>query len=76
MLDLEGGTVAEVVGAFGNVAPPADQVKVRTEIERFLAGHGDNRNAAFDTTFRPDVIPAALLGSTRAFLEEIRDLLG
>lgn len=74
--DLEGGTVVEVVGAFRNVTPLTAQTKVRTEIERFLVAHGDHLDEEFEATFRPDVIPAALSGSTRAFLEEVRRLLG
>lgn len=74
--DLEGGTVVEVVGAFRNVTPLAHQTKVRIEIECFLAAHRDNLDEAFEATFRPGVVPAALSVSTRAFLEEIRELLG
>ena len=73
--DLVGNTVAEIIHAFQDVAPAAEQEQVRAEIERFLGEHGDDLERAFETTFRPDIIPSAFSGSTRAFLEEIRDLL-
>jgi hypothetical protein len=56
--------------------PQTAQAKVRSDVTRFLAAHPDDLERGFETTFRPDIIPSALSGSTRGFLEEIRDLLG
>jgi hypothetical protein len=74
--DLVGNTVVEIMHAFRDVTPLAEQAKLKDEIARFLATHGDDLDDAFERTFRPDIIPAAFSGSTRGFLEEIRDLLG
>lgn len=69
--DLEGGTVSEVMNSFRVMTPIADQMKLKSEIGRFLDEHPDDLDEAFEATFRPDVIPSALSGSTRAFLEEV-----
>jgi hypothetical protein len=73
--DIVGNTVAEIIRAFQDVTPRAEQAELRVEIERFLAEHGDDLDEAFEATFKPSIIPSAFSGSTRAFLEEIRDLL-
>jgi hypothetical protein len=73
--DLVGNTVAEIMAAFREVTPREEQFRLKTELVRFLGEHGNDLDEAFETTFRPDVIPSAFSGSTRAFLEEIRDLL-
>ena len=73
--DLVGNTVAEIMSAFCEVTPRDEQIDLKAEIARFLEEHGDDLEEAFEKTFRPDVIPSAFSGSTRAFLEEIRDLL-
>jgi hypothetical protein len=73
--DIVGDTVSEIVRAFREVTPLAEQAELRAEIERFLAEHPEDLEEAFDATFKPSVIPSAFSGSTRAFLEEIRDLL-
>lgn len=73
--DLHGGTVSEVMNSFRAVTPIADQMKLKSEIGQFLDEHPDDLDEAFEAMFRPDVIPSALSGSTRAFLEELRVLL-
>jgi hypothetical protein len=73
--DLVGNTVAEIMLAFRKVTPPEEQLVLKTEVVRFLSEHGSDLDEAFEMTFRPDIIPSAFSGSTRAFLEEIRDLL-
>lgn len=73
--DIEGETVPEIVRAFRGVTPLGEQKKLRSDIERFLAEHPEDLDGAFEEAFNPDVIPSILSGSTRAFLEEIRDLL-
>ena len=73
--DIEGETVAEVVAAYRSSSPSAAQTEVRRDIESFLRDHGDDLDAQFESTFKPDVIASALSGSTRALLEEIHALL-
>ncbi len=73
--DMEGETVAEIVAAFLNVTSAVEKEALRADIERFLAEHTSQLDAAFEAVFQPDVLPGALSGSTRAFLEEIRELL-
>ncbi|PIE83378.1 MAG: hypothetical protein CSA09_00410 [Candidatus Contendobacter odensis] len=73
--DIEGETVAEVVAVFLNVTPLVEQEALRADIERFLAEHMHQLDDDFEAIFQPDVLPYALSGSTRAFLEEIRALL-
>jgi contact-dependent growth inhibition (CDI) system CdiI-like immunity protein len=73
--DVAGDTLAEIVQAFREVSSRAEQVALENEIERFLLEHADNVDDAFEKMFRPEVIPAAFSGSTRAFLEEISELL-
>jgi hypothetical protein len=74
--DIEGSTVSEVLKSFNLVTPAAERVRLEAEITRFLAAHPDDLDASFDATFQPDVIPSVLAGSTRAFLEKVRDSLG
>jgi hypothetical protein len=73
--DIEGETVADVVRAFQASTPTEAQAAVRKDIVRFLLDHAGDLDASFESTFQPDVIASAFSGSTRAFLEEIRDLL-
>jgi hypothetical protein len=73
--DIEGNTVAEMVGAFRRVSSPHEQRELKSGIERFLAEHPSDLDIAFEEAFQPDVSAAAFSGCTRAFLEEIRDLL-
>lgn len=73
--DLVGETVAEIVAAFLAVTPPVEQAALRTDIEMFLAEHANRLDDDFEAIFQPDVMPCALSGSTRAFLDEIRALL-
>lgn len=73
--DIEGETVAEVIGAFRAVTPADQQVALRADISAFLAEHSETMEEDFETIFQPDVTPSALSGSTRAFLEEIWALL-
>lgn len=73
--DIEGETVAEVIGAFRAVTPPDEQAALRTDISAFLTEHSETIEEDFETIFQPDVTPSALSGSTRAFLEEIQALL-
>lgn len=73
--DIEGETVAEVMAACRRVMPTADREATRTEISRFVSLHEEDLEAAFERTFKPDVIPSVLSGSTRAFLEEISNAL-
>lgn len=74
--DIEGGTVSEVMQAFCRVTPIAERAELQAEIVRFLSQHRGDLDTSFEATFKPDVIPSVLSGSTRAFLEEIRDALG
>jgi hypothetical protein len=74
--DIEGGTLAEVMQAFCRVTPHTERAKLKAEIARFLLEHAEDLDMSFEATFKPDVIPAALAGSTRAFLEQVRDALG
>lgn len=73
--DIEGNTVPEVVDAFRAVTPPEEQAKLKSDIQRFLDEHPNDLDSAFEETFKPDIIASALSGSTRGFLEEVRDLL-
>lgn len=73
--DIEGETVAEVIGAFRAVTPADQQAALRTDISAFLTEHSETMEEDFETIFQPDVTPSALSGSTRAFLEEIQALL-
>ena len=73
--DIEGETVAEVIGAFRAVTPPDEQAALQTDISAFLTEHSETIEEDFETIFQPDVTPSALSGSTRAFLEEIQALL-
>lgn len=73
--DIEGDSVPEIVRAFRGVTPLGEQKNLKSDIERFLAEHPDNLDGAFEEALKPDVIPSVLSGSTRAFLEEIRELL-
>jgi hypothetical protein len=73
--DIEGNTVPEVLDAFRAVTPPEEQAKLKSDIQRFLDEHPSDLDSAFEETFKPDIIASALSGSTRGFLEEIRDLL-
>ena len=73
--DVEGETVADVVNAFRTVTPQVHQDLLREDIDSFLSEHADDIDNQFDQIFRPDVIPSVLAGSTRAFLETIRDLM-
>jgi hypothetical protein len=74
--DIEGETVAKVVNAYRAVAPPDEQDGLREDIALFLTEHSDDLDAQFERMFQPEVIPSVLAGSTRAFLETIRSLLG
>lgn len=73
--DIEGETVAEVIGAFRAVTPPDEQAALRADISAFLIDHPERLDERFEVLFRPDVTPSTLSGSTRAFLEEIHALL-
>jgi hypothetical protein len=73
--DIEGNTVPEVVDAFRAVTPPEEQANLKSDIQRFLDEHPNDLDSAFEETFKPDIIASALSGSTRGFLEEVRDLL-
>jgi hypothetical protein len=73
--DIEGSTVPGIVDAFRAVTPPEEQAKLKSDIQRFLDEHPNDLDGAFEETFEPDIIASALFGSTRGFLEEIRDLL-
>jgi hypothetical protein len=73
--DIEGNSVAEILEAFRAVTPANEQRKLKSDIQRFLDEHPSDLDSAFEETFKPDIIPSALSGTTRAFLEEIRDLL-
>lgn len=73
--DIEGETVAEVVAAFKSSEPAARQAEVRRDIERFLGENAEDLEARFEAIFQPGVIPSALSGSTRGFLEEIAALM-
>jgi hypothetical protein len=73
--DIEGNTVPEVLDAFRAVTPPEEQAKLKSDIQRFLDDHPNDLDSAFEETFKPDIIASALSGSTRGFLEEMRDLL-
>jgi hypothetical protein len=71
--DLEGETVEAVVKSFCAVTPPHQQRALRQDITRFLKDCAGDLDGEFQRLFQPDVIPAALSGSTRAFLETIRN---
>ncbi|HET8706301.1 MAG TPA: contact-dependent growth inhibition system immunity protein [Pseudomonadales bacterium] len=73
--DLEGETVAEVVTSFLAVTPPEERAALRDDIDAFLAEHSSNLDDDFNAIFQPDIIPSALSGSTRNFLDEIRRLI-
>jgi hypothetical protein len=73
--DIEGNTVPEVLDAFRAVTPPEELAKLKSDIQRFLDEHPNDLDSAFEETFKPDIIASALSGSTRGFLEEIRELL-
>lgn len=73
--DIEGNSVPEVLGAFRTVTPLEEQRKLKSDIQRFLDDHPNDLDNAFEETFKPDIIASAFSGSTRGFLEEIRDLL-
>lgn len=73
--DIEGETVAEVMAACRRVMSIADREATRMEISRFLSVHDEDLEAAFAQTFKPDIIPSVLSGSTRGFLEEISNAL-
>jgi hypothetical protein len=73
--DIEGNSVAEILGAFRAVTPLEEQKTLKSDIQRFLDDHPNDLDSAFEETFKPDIIAAAFSGSTRGFLEEIRDLL-
>jgi hypothetical protein len=73
--DIEGEAVAEVMAACRRVMSNDEREAVRSEIAQFLSLHANDLEAAFERTFKPDVIPSVLSGSTRAFLEEISQAL-
>lgn len=73
--DIEGETVAEVIGAFRAVTPADQQAALRADISAFLTEHSETIEEDFETIFQPDITPSAFSGSTRAFLEEIQALL-
>ncbi len=69
--DIEGDSVAEVIGAFRAVTPADQQAVLRAEISAFLNEHSETMEEDFERIFHPDITPSAFSGSTRAFLEEI-----
>jgi hypothetical protein len=73
--DIEGSAVPEILDAFRAVTTPEEQAKLKADIQRFLDEHPNDLDSAFEETFEPDIVASALSGSTRGFLEEIRDLL-
>jgi len=73
--DIEGETVVDVINAFRAVTPPEQQAALCAEIAAFLNEYPARLDEEFEARFQPDVTPATLSGSTRAFLEEIRGLL-
>ena len=74
--DIEGENVEDIISAYKAVTPAADRAELKSEIEMLLAQNPRDLNAVFETTFRPDVDVAAFSGSVRAFLEEVRALVG
>jgi hypothetical protein len=74
--DIEGGTVSEIMQSFCRVTPVAERAKLQAEIVRFLSQYRGDLDSSFEATFKPDVIPSVLAGSTEAFLEQIRAALG
>lgn len=73
--DIEGNTLLEILAAYRAVTPPDEQRRLKADIQGFLNAHPGDLDSAFEATFNPDIIPSAFSGTTRAFLEEIRDLL-
>jgi hypothetical protein len=73
--DIEGETIPEIVGAFRAVTTPVERATVRADIARFIAEHPQDLDEAFESTFRPGVIPSAFSGSTRGFLDDIDGVL-
>jgi hypothetical protein len=73
--DIAGNTLAEIVAAFRAVTPAPQRAALRAEILQFVKQHREDLEREFESTFRPEVIPSAMAGSTRAFLEQISDLL-
>jgi hypothetical protein len=73
--DIVGDTLEEIVTAFRAIAPPETQAALRSEIAAFLKDHSQNIDEEFERAFNPQVVPSAFTGSTRSFLETIRDLL-
>ncbi len=73
--DIEGDTIPEIMGSFLAVTPADQREDLRQEISRFLSEHAEQLDEDFEAVFQPDVVPAALSGSTLNFLYEIRALL-
>lgn len=74
-MDIVGDTLDEIVTAFRAIAPRETQAALRSEITEFLRDHSQNLDEDFERAFNPQVVPSAFTGSTRSFLEAIRDLL-
>jgi hypothetical protein len=65
--DIEGETMPEIMAAFRAVMTPAEQALASTDIARFVAEHPDDLDEAFESTFRPGVIPSAFSGPPAEF---------
>jgi hypothetical protein len=57
------------------VTPFEEQRELESDIQRFLDEHANDLDSAFEETFTPEIIASAFSGSTRSFMEEVRDLL-
>jgi len=73
--DIEGETIPEIIAAFRAVTTPAERALVSSDIARFVAEHPHDLEEAFQSTFRPGVIPSAFSGSARGFLDDINSAL-
>jgi len=73
--DIEGETIPEIIAGFRAVTSSPERALVRADIERFVAEHPSDLEDAFESVFRPGVMPSAFSGSTRAFLDDINDAL-
>lgn len=73
--DVDGETVEDVVAGFRAVSDRESRDELVRETSHFLGNCSGNLDEEFESRFHPDVIPAALSGSTRAFLEGILRVL-
>lgn len=73
--DIEGNSIADVIGSYKASANDTDVVGLKEDIARFKHQFADNADAMFVTLFLPDIDPVAWSGSTLAWLEEVEQAL-